>query len=1411
MAEVQSIPKKPITSKAAAHVSNPAKKSSPPKKESSGLHENQPNRNTGEAEEIQTLPSVVHSQKNQEREESKNINKADQGSDSTGQSITRSEESSVAPTSTMGSSPPTTNNVNSNATTGTTRSDTSNPVVAEQTPITSVQQLGQEEERKPEESPIKQRATAYKDEEVKAVQALTFDGTSEQAMESFSTAGASAVAASYASLGNAVNQKIGSEKQQVAESAPMLVAGNTGVKDPAELHAQDPGTGKEVSLQAGVTEGDPAPPSLAPHENLGNVPTYIDRGNLEGDKPQEESGGFWSWLTSKFSGLLSSISSSDNGVNTKAGAAPVLNTQGTANPARAANMSTEGKSDIAQEQQATTNAINSNPGRENIQPLYFEEEKPVVVETTVNAQAITADDTNMQAFTNLPLPESVRKQADQDMAASMEKSLAKPREDARKASEKRDGDRQKAVEDSQAATEKLNLDAEKQQQETVENSRKSVADEQAKGVKEAQDQMAEFNKEADTEQLKTNTDVQVKIKTSQAEANTTLKQAEVDAEKKKQEGEKEAAAEKQAAEKASKNDSWWGKFKKAVKKAVSWLSEKIGKIFDAIRKAVTFIIDKAKKFALAVIEAGRKWIVDKLDKLGAWLKDKVNKYLKHFPALQKRIIAFIDTTVDGAKRAVNAIADGLKKGVEALADALGKAINFVLTLYETALTAAIQMAGALLTGNFTEALKIAFLATCKVAGIDPKPILDFIERAGETISIIFNDPIAFFKNVATGVGQGINQFVTNIKQHLMNGLIGWLTGALSDIPIKLPTQWDLKGIFSLIMQILGLTYDQLRAKLVKRIGPNGEEVVGKMETAFAFIRDLIVNGPIVLWEKIQDKFTEIKEMAMEKIRMVVSLEVVKAGVKWLLSLLNPASAIVRAVIMLYDFVMFLIERKDQIIAFVSSIFDTVGPLARGDTKTAANSVEASMGKGVPVILSLLASLAGIGGIGKAVQKVLQTIRNPIDKLVDPIIDWLVTQGKALFAKGAAVYEAGKEKVVDLKNRFMNWWSVKTTFKVANGSSHSLFFEGGNTNAKLMVASKKTLYHDFLKEVTIPSNNKAMADAKTNAMKIASLVDLAREESVSGATEADKKKNEEAKAKKIEGLLETLRTHTITLFGVDGNSQSENPEYTQGTTYALGTTIKKLTRILPPNGSGTEPTKAKHASYDLIDKRRTGDKDASYYIRGHLLNHNLHGKGEWQNMVPLSRTGNSNHEKQVESKVKAAVDAGAVVYYSVTPNPKAWPNEATLIQQFKAKDSGPIAEVKEKIVIGERDVPGSLSCTAKTVDGSPTVWNIGTIPVDNPVERTYESYIVNGEGVKSVVINLNTGSAADLAKLPHVGDVIAKDILKYREEEKKKLLVAGSTKNVFTSVDDLKNISGIGPVAIKKINDDIGAGTIKVEF
>jgi competence protein ComEA len=65
----------------------------------------------------------------------------------------------------------------------------------------------------------------------------------------------------------------------------------------------------------------------------------------------------------------------------------------------------------------------------------------------------------------------------------------------------------------------------------------------------------------------------------------------------------------------------------------------------------------------------------------------------------------------------------------------------------------------------------------------------------------------------------------------------------------------------------------------------------------------------------------------------------------------------------------------------------------------------------------------------------------------------------------------------------------------------------------------------------------------------------------------------------------------------------------------------------------------------------------------------------------------------------------------------------------------------------------------------------------------------GSTPTSTVVNVNSASAEELETLPGIGEVLAQAIISHREEH-----------GPFAAVDDLEEVSGIGPVTLEEIRD-----------
>jgi hypothetical protein len=179
-----------------------------------------------------------------------------------------------------------------------------------------------------------------------------------------------------------------------------------------------------------------------------------------------------------------------------------------------------------------------------------------------------------------------------------------------------------------------------------------------------------------------------------------------------------------------------------------------------------------------------------------------------------------------------------------------------------------------------------------------------------------------------------------------------------------------------------------------------------MEKAVDVFKVLVTKGVVGLWDMIQEKLTSLWDTILDQIKDFVITRIITAGITWIISLLNPASAFIKACKAIYDIVMWIVERGQQLLEFVDSIISSIGAIAKGNLGEVASKVEDSLAKALPVAISFLASLLGLGGISEKIKSVIETVRKPINAAVDWVVGKAVSGAKKLFG-GAARYVKGK--------------------------------------------------------------------------------------------------------------------------------------------------------------------------------------------------------------------------------------------------------------------------------------------------------------------------------------------------------------------------------------------------------------------
>ncbi|MGW2178009.1 hypothetical protein ACWCXX_07945 [Streptomyces sp. NPDC001732] len=275
-------------------------------------------------------------------------------------------------------------------------------------------------------------------------------------------------------------------------------------------------------------------------------------------------------------------------------------------------------------------------------------------------------------------------------------------------------------------------------------------------------------------------------------------------------------------------------------------------------------------------------------------------------------------------------------------------------------------------------------------------LLGILAKAASAIMKIIKDPIGFLGNLVRAVGAGLNLFVTNIATHLKTGLVSWLLGTAVKAGLELPQKFDLRGIIQLIASLLGLTWDNIRARITRKGVP--DEAVAAVETSVPVAKKLATEGPAGAVKEIEAEAGDLKATILEKLTSYLIPTVIIAGITWIISLLNPASAFVRAVKGIIDIVTFVVNQGAQIVEFVNAVLDSVIAIANGGSAGVPKMVETALAASVPLLIGFLASLLGIGSLANKVKSVFHAVSKPVNRAIDKIVDFITKKGKALWNK-----------------------------------------------------------------------------------------------------------------------------------------------------------------------------------------------------------------------------------------------------------------------------------------------------------------------------------------------------------------------------------------------------------------------------
>jgi len=772
--------------------------------------------------------------------------------------------------------------------------------------------------------------------------------------------------------------------------------------------------------------------------------------------------------------------------------------------------------------------------------------------------------------------------------------------------------------------------------------------------------------------------------------------------------------------------------------AGQWLLDKLS----ALGEGVSGLMGRLRANALLALLANTLgWLEDAAQRAVAWARDQVVALFDWLVQGFDRLTPFFEMVLNTVRKVITVVGDLLQLPqlvLGALWNAIPECIrepikNFVLTqilgripvfgqfftdpqlwprVQQTALEILRQV---FVDGDIPRAAWTFFQAMLRVLGLPPELVVQVLAKATQAIGDVLADPIGFLGNLLRAMRAGFGRFFDNVGTHLLNGIAGWLFGAVSELGIRPPADFSLRSILGFVLEVLGITVDNVFRRLAERVGqPVVDRLRRMLDVAtrvWSFVSVLVTEGPAGLWRELQERLSSLWDQVVEGVTGWVTERIIIAASRWLLSLLDATgiTPIINTLIAVYNAIESFIQYLRELLEIVSRVLDGIIGIARGQVDEAAGFLENALGSSLPVAIGFLANQFGFGRISQRIREILAGVRARVDGAIDWVIDRAIRLGQSLL-------DMARRGVAAVRN----WWQARVGFRASDGRSHEMYFRGEGRNADLIVESDPEPFRDFIAR-------QPDGQDKTEALRLYNELRQKQDEAVRAGAASGGARGSAATAAggsatnpsaQIDALMNQLATITARLMG-GASGAAEQPAWGSpgGPGYGTDASVPTMTRAAVaawPRGSTPSESTARLPSWQKLIRRRNDNTGASsYYVRGHLLNHNIGGPGDdWKNLTPLAQETNNRAAdsmlRRFETPVKDAVDAGSTVRnFHVRPTFGTQSRGVHLTQidaEIAVANSGSgtriaptlsVAQLRaiRGVIEEEQNVPPSISCSA----------------------------------------------------------------------------------------------------------------------
>jgi Domain of unknown function (DUF4157)/DNA/RNA non-specific endonuclease len=516
-----------------------------------------------------------------------------------------------------------------------------------------------------------------------------------------------------------------------------------------------------------------------------------------------------------------------------------------------------------------------------------------------------------------------------------------------------------------------------------------------------------------------------------------------------------------------------------------------------------------------------------------------------------------------------------------------------------------------------------------------KDVLKTLDEIGSSALNVFNNPEAFVNNLTKAVKTGFTQFTGDIGTYLQRGMVSVVTGQLKG-QVDISKGFTPEGMLDIGLQLLDLTPKYLQGQIENKV-PGGMKAVQGVKEAANLFSSIQKQGlaPTITSKSYFEAADTLKDQIFESLKDWAQKALVTKALEVLASSLLPGAGIIQAAIKIYETLIFIGEKFKLIKDTVKAITGSLADIANGNISGAVEKIVQSLAGGLSLAINFFVKISGLGGIADRIREFFKNIRKKVDAAIDKVLAYFTR----LVKPGAKPINPQPTQKPGQPNNQPETYKLSVDINPQKQKPHKLILEGTGASATLKIQSKPKTYAEFVETIRTnfqPPAGSALSNLIARADKAARLIEIAKSKAKSGddPNYARMIKLMNALAKIIEDILTNAATNppSVVEYG-DLNSGQQ------------ATSMRA--KILSSNFiQGTVPTEESIVMKTIKANRKLGRNIK--YVLGHLLNHNIGGKGDLYNLTVISRKANSSHQKEVESNVKTAISSGKVIEYNVKP-------------------------------------------------------------------------------------------------------------------------------------------------------------------